>query len=225
MMTPAQRRVWRTDVFGHPDLSPAVKLVLLALETYADYPAGTNARPGVKNLTEMCGLKTRIVEEALALGRQLKLIDQTSRANPKAGLAACYCLLSTRATVQVETDSTRATVRVDTPTNTDFNPHESAFLPARNELSTRTTVQPTNPEHQSSNTNGLSPQPGTSPGLRGQSTDKTTESADRQPANRKPPSWIRGPFGPRCRAHGHHKVAPADCERCRDAGVAAKESA
>lgn len=50
---------------------------------------------------------------------------------------------------------------------------------------------------------------------------------ERPPPEPKPPapSWIHGTYGPRCPRHGHLKVAPADCDRCRDAANAAKESA
>lgn len=154
-MNKQQRREWRAQVFGHAELTPAQKLVLLALEGYADYPAGTNARPGVAALAGMCGLKTRAVEGALQSGRQLKLIEQTSRANPIRGLAAVYQLLTPRADGG---DSTRVSMRIEG----DVNPHEGAdrngIQPARNEIqparnsdSTRTSVQPTNP-YQSINT-------------------------------------------------------------------------
>jgi hypothetical protein len=142
-MNREQRRHWRQYVFGCPDLTLAERFVLLALETFADYPAGTNARPGVTALAEMCGLKTRAVEGALHHGRRLKLIDQTDRANPKLGLAATYRLLplpiSTRTTMQVETD---------------FNPHETHFNPHETGVSTRTPVQPTNRDDQSTTPKG-----------------------------------------------------------------------
>lgn len=148
-MNKQQRREWRADVLGHSELTPAQKLVLLGLETFADYPEGTNARPGVAALAEQCRLKPRAVEGALQLGRELKLIQQTARANPKRGHAAVYRLLSTRTTVQIEDD---------------FNPHDGAdgtgvlparneFQPARNGVSTRTSVQPTNPITPIHNTN------------------------------------------------------------------------
>ena len=140
-MNRAQRREWRRYMFGCPDLTTAQRLVLLALETFADFPDGTNAHPGVAVLAEMCGLKTRAVEAALHHGRRLKLIERTARANPKAGKAAAYRLLpppiSTRTSVQVETD---------------FNPHETRFNPHENVVSTRTSVQPTNKELPSQNT-------------------------------------------------------------------------
>jgi hypothetical protein len=130
-MNRAERREWRRHVFGRADLTAAHKLVLLALETFADYPVGTNARPGMARLAEMCGLGNRVVDGALHHGRRLGLIEQTARANPKAGRAAVYRLVSTRTSVHVETD---------------FNPHEPTFQPAQNDVSTRTSVRPTNPD-------------------------------------------------------------------------------
>ena len=140
-MNRSQRREWRVRVFGHPELTLAHKLVLLALETYADYPEGTNARPGVTNLATMCGLGMRVVEGALQRGRRLGLIEQTGRANPKRGLAASYQLVSTRTTVQIEDASSCTSVRVEDA----FQPAQDEFQPARNGHSTRTLVQPTNP--------------------------------------------------------------------------------
>jgi hypothetical protein len=103
-----ERREWRRHVFGHADLTHGQRLVLLALEGFADYPAGTNARPGVVALAEMCGFGERVVKSALKRGRRLKLIEQTARANPKLGLAAVYRLLpapvSRCTSVHVETD-------------------------------------------------------------------------------------------------------------------------
>jgi hypothetical protein len=171
---------------GEPDLTLAHKLVLLALETFADYPSGTNAYPGVTRLAETCRLRARAVEAALHQGRGLGLIEQTSRANPKRGLAASYRLVSTRTDGRVDDAmSTRASVRVDedlaekqtnvgatlnapssgnnemsarttlghppdvsirTPVRADrFQSAQNQFQPARNDVSIRTSVQPTKP--------------------------------------------------------------------------------
>jgi hypothetical protein len=128
-------------VFGCPDLTLAERFVLLALETFADYPDGANAHPGITVLAEMCRLKERVVRYALDRSCVLKLIDQTDRANPKAGHAATYRLLpppvSTGTTVPLETDFNRH--------ETDFNRHETG-------VSTGTPVPPTNKE-----TNPLTP--------------------------------------------------------------------
>ncbi len=133
-MNKAQRKDWRQYVFGCAELTPAERLVLLALEGFADYPQGTNAYPGVKKLADICALKHRVVEYALARGRDLNLIRQTARANPKRNQAAVYRLVPAPV-------STRTSVRVEE----DFNPHETEFQSARTDVSTRTSVQPTNP--------------------------------------------------------------------------------
>ncbi len=148
-----QRRHWRLDVFS-ADMTAAQKVILLALETFADFPAGTNARPGIAALAKMCGLGTRVVDSALAEGQRRGFIEQTARANPKRGLAAVYRLLSTRTSVRTEQDSTRTSVR----TESGFNPHETTFQSAQNDVSIRTGSD-FNPHerarHQSSNTNPI----------------------------------------------------------------------
>lgn len=149
-MTPEQRRAWRRRVFAESELTAAQKLILLALETFADYPEGTNARPGVAILAEMCSLKTRVVEAALHEGRRLDLIERTARANPKRGQAACYRLVSTRTDMHVETGSTRTDMRIES----GFQPARNEFQPARNGVSTRTLMQPTNPSTPIQNTEG-----------------------------------------------------------------------
>lgn len=213
---------WRRRVIAMPkgDLSPSQKLVLLMLETFADYRDGTNAHPGIQVLADMCGLTTNAVGPALRHGRDLNLIERTEVANRGGGKADVYRLILTPTAVGVTPLLTPTAIGVSAA---DYPNGDDAITPtATTRLPQRPLVPPTQDQL---NINGLSPQPGTSPGLRDRSTDETTDSADRQSANRKPPSWIRGPFGPRCRAHGHHKVAPADCDRCQDAAVAAKESA
>ena len=82
-MTGAQWHQWTRWVLGSDSLTDAQKLVLLALQTFADYPAGTNARPGVATMAVACGLKERAVRYALEAGERLKLIEQTGPANPK----------------------------------------------------------------------------------------------------------------------------------------------
>ena len=56
---PYDSAAWRRHVIGLPkaDLSPDQKLVHLALETFADYGDGTNARPGIQALAE-CATST-----------------------------------------------------------------------------------------------------------------------------------------------------------------------
>jgi hypothetical protein len=92
-VTPEQRRQWVRVVLGHEDLTSAHKVVLMALETYADYRDGTNARPGEVNLARVSGLGVRAVRYALERGQQLGLIERTSAANSRAGLAAVYRLV------------------------------------------------------------------------------------------------------------------------------------
>lgn len=59
---------------------------------------------------------------------------------------------------------------------------------------------------------------------------KTAEPAPpvhREPLPKpEPPAWVPGPDGqPRCRRHGHLPTAPTGCIQCRNAAVAAEESA
>lgn len=107
-MNREQRREWRRFVFSCSDLTVGQRLVLLALETFADFPEGTNAHPGNGLLAEWCGFGTTEVENALRQGRKLALIEKTARQNPKRGLAAVYRLLpvsfSTPTIKQLETD-------------------------------------------------------------------------------------------------------------------------
>ncbi|WP_100459595.1 helix-turn-helix domain-containing protein [Mycobacteroides abscessus] len=77
-MTPEQRRDWRDYVLGAKTLTLAQRIVLLALETFADYADGTNARPGIEGLMRKCGLTERAVETALKRGRELGLIQRTA---------------------------------------------------------------------------------------------------------------------------------------------------
>lgn len=204
-MTPDQRRAWRREVFAESGLTAAQKLVLLALETFADYQDGTNARPGVAVLAEMCGLGISAVEKALRQGRELGFIEQTLRANPKRGLASTYRLLSTRTDVRTETVSTRTSERVEDT----FNPYESAFQPVREGISTRTYVQPTSSRTPLHNTEeGLRP-PGTSPDA---PPPRPPSPQLQQSANSK---------RPRCARHAHiaddSKVPPCpDCKRKRE---------
>ncbi|MFN3005120.1 hypothetical protein [Mycolicibacterium wolinskyi] len=83
---------------GRKELTAAQKTVLVALETYADYRDGTNAHPGQSNLAEMCSLTTRAVQDALARGIELGLIECTAPANPRASRAAVYRLVFAEST-------------------------------------------------------------------------------------------------------------------------------
>lgn len=217
-MTPEQRRAWRRRVFAfaNADLRPAQKIVLLALETFADYPAGTNARPGINNLAAMCALDERTARYALKAGEQLRLIERTGRANPKRGLAAVYRLLpqsvSTGPSDPLDEVSTGSTG----PLEPTFNRIERAFLPDQIDVSTGPLDPPTNPYQLNNHQESALSKSGTS--LRPQrAVDPTTHpAAHSQPANRKPPSFVRGPYGPRCRRHPHLESPPADCTRCQE---------
>jgi hypothetical protein len=129
-----QRRQWRRHVYGCTELTTGQRLVLLALSDFSDWPAGTNARPGVDLLAEICGLKPRAVKGALDAARKLKLIERTGRANPKRHLAAIYRLL-------LPTISRCTTVHVEP----DFKVHGETVQGARPDHSRCTTVHPTYP--------------------------------------------------------------------------------
>ncbi|SHX09261.1 helix-turn-helix domain-containing protein [Mycobacteroides abscessus] len=94
MLTFEDRRKWTRLVLRMPsaELSASCKTVLLALESYADYRDGTGAHPGEENLSKAADVNVRTVRRALATGRALGLIEQTSAANSKAGKAAEYSL-------------------------------------------------------------------------------------------------------------------------------------
>lgn len=94
MLTFENRRKWTRLVLRMPsaELSASCKTVLLALESYADYRDGTGAHPGEENLSKAADVNVRTVRRALATGRALGLIEQTSAANSKAGKAAEYSL-------------------------------------------------------------------------------------------------------------------------------------
>lgn len=222
-MTPEQRREWRKTVFGfaNPDLKHAHKVVLLALETFADYPEGTNARPGVDRLAEWCSVNESTVRRAIEAGQQLGLIEQTARANPKRNLAAVYRLLpQIVSTVHASTLDDISTVHastLDTPIAPTFNRAQSAFLPGRNAVSTVHACTPTN-THQTNNHQGNRlRQSGTSLGPLDRPGEVATDpTAHQQPANGQAPPFIDGPFGRRCRRHAHLPKRPDDCNRCQE---------
>lgn len=157
-MGPEERRHWVRMVLRCPDLTPAAKTVLIALETFANFRDGTNAHPGEEKLAAMTGgLTIRAVQSAMNKARALKLIDRTAPANPKAGKAAVWRLTfppgddsSTRMDVPVEHDSTRTHMPVETPSTRTHVPVETANTGTsvrqyRNahDVSTRTYVPPT----------------------------------------------------------------------------------
>lgn len=147
-MSPEQRRLWVRLVLRFPraDLSAAQKTVLIALETYADYRDGANAHPGEENLAVDTGITARAVRDAIKRGRDLGLIEQTHRENPKAGLAAVYRLtlptdytVSTGTAVPVDNSTTGTAVPVETATTgTAVHHHRNGHV-----ISTGTAVPPT----------------------------------------------------------------------------------
>lgn len=69
----------------------AVKHVLLALSTWADYEAGGNARPGVDRLVKSTNLSPQVVRWALQTGRTLGWVKRTSH-KPGTRYADVYAL-------------------------------------------------------------------------------------------------------------------------------------
>lgn len=206
-MTPEERREWRRRVFssGPDDLTMAQKVVLLALETFADYGTGANARPGESTLAEMCRLTPRAVRAALAQGQRLGLIERTSPANPKRGLAAVYRLATTGTAVPVETLATTGTaVPVEAPNS------GTAMHQYRNghDTTTGTAVPPTVPrpfqdrEARAPDADAETFKP--PPHLNG-STPRTFE----EPAN------SNAAHAPRCVRH-RHIINDRDVPRCPD---------
>lgn len=78
-MNRGERTLWRKHVMSCGDLKPTHRLVLLALETFANYSDGTGARPGVALLAAKSGLAERTVQYALESGRIVGLIQRTAR--------------------------------------------------------------------------------------------------------------------------------------------------
>lgn len=208
-MTPEQRRSWRRRVFAEPELTAAQKVVLLALETFADYHEGTNARPGVETLALMCQIDERTARFALKAGRRLNLIEQTGRANPKRGLAAVYRLLpqavSTGSHDPLEVHSTGSS----DPLENGFNRIKSSLLPDQNVVSTGSLDPPTSSRPTQDQGSEL-PKAGTSPE---ESVGDSLSQPNYVPSNGK---------RPRCGRHAHI-TADADvprCPDCRDARLA-----
>ncbi|MEH3129155.1 MAG: hypothetical protein PGN27_04240 [Mycolicibacterium neoaurum] len=85
------RYEWLERVLGHCDLTATQKLVLIALWACTD-DLGANARPGTQALARLCRVGSRAVDGALAAGRRLELLEQTSRANPRRRQMAEYRL-------------------------------------------------------------------------------------------------------------------------------------
>ena len=210
-MTPEQRRQWRAEIFTNDALTAAQKLVLLALETFADYRDGTNARPGEATLAAMCGLSPRAVRSALRQGKQLRLIERTGSANSRRGLADVYRLATTGTTVPVISATTGTTV----PVNNSHDRNGSTPRPERIDTTTGTAVPTTFPGPSQDLGKELR-KPGTSPDDLPQN-DIDTPAPLAQSANSNTHAK-----GPRCAKHAHI-VENADvpfCPGCRDVRLA-----
>ncbi|MDQ1306115.1 MAG: hypothetical protein QG671_1947 [Actinomycetota bacterium] len=180
-MNAEQRRQWRRHVYGCTELTTGQRLVLLALSDFSDWPAGTNARPGVDLLAEICGLKPRAVKGALDAARKLKLIERTGRANPKRHLAAVYRLL--RPTI-----SRCTTVHVEP----DFKVHGETVQGARPDHSRCTTVHPTYPYQSLPRESAADADD--SPSLPAAIPDEETTRSE--PVDSEPPRYCRNhPYG------------------------------
>ncbi|MDM2171558.1 helix-turn-helix domain-containing protein [Mycobacteroides abscessus] len=211
-MTPEQRRDWRDYVLGAKTLTLAQRIVLLALETFADYADGTNARPGIEGLRRKCGLTERAVETALKRGRELGLIQRT--ANGFKRHAAVYRLVPIANTPHGgagqngDTPHGRAGQNSQSPHSgagqRSDSPHGGASL-------TRTAVPPT--------TSG----PHQKRGLR----HGGTELGDPDAYAINPASGLRqsangNAAGTRCAKHAHIPDDEWMPENCRDCGARRK---
>lgn len=207
-VTPEQRRDWRDYVLGAKALTLAQRVVLLALETFADYRDGTNARPGIERLTRKCGLTDRAVETALKRGRELGLIQRT--ANGFKGHAAVYRLVPApdsphrHAGQNGDCPHGGAGQHADSPQGGAGqqidSPHGGASL-------TRTAVPPT--------TSG----PHQKRGLRHGGTELDDPDAyGIDPARQERQSAKGNATTTRCAKHAHHPHDAWVGENCRDCG-------
>ena len=150
---------WRRCVIGMPDLTPVRKLVLLALETFADYRDGSNAHPGIEALAAMCNLTARAVRDALNSGRDLGLIERTELANRRRGKSDVYRLLSTGTVIPPEVRSTGTAVPPES--SVWGNRHVDSGGTATSILGEPPFPPPTQAPTQAPR--GESPEPGTAP--------------------------------------------------------------
>lgn len=211
-VTPEQRRDWRDYVLGAEALTLAQRIVLLALETFADYGDGTNARPGIERLVQKCGLTERAVETALKRGRELGLILRT--ANGFKRHAAVYRLVPIP-----DTPHSGAGQQADTPHGgagqNSHSPHGGAGQrsdsPHGGASLTRTAVPPT--------TSG----PHQKRGLRDGGTELDGPDAYAiNPANGQPRSANGNGLGTRCAKHAHIAHDSWVSENCRDCAARRK---
>lgn len=196
-----------------PELTAAQKVVLLALETFADYPGGTNARPGVDTLASMCGLDERTVRFALKAGQRLNLIEQTARANPKRGFAAVYRLLPPGVSTGSEDPLESASSGSCDPVDTRFNRIGMSFLPDQNVVSTGSQDPPTN-------TRPIQDQ-GERVRKSGRSPDEPRTPAPASPLQQSANGKSIHPR-PRCARHAHiaDESSVPPCPACRDLRLA-----
>ncbi|WP_078324538.1 MarR family winged helix-turn-helix transcriptional regulator [Mycobacteroides salmoniphilum] len=211
-MTPEQRRDWRDYVLGAEALTLAQRVVLLALETFADYRDGTNARPGIDRLMQKCRLTDRAVEKALKRGRDMGLIHRT--ANGSGRRAAVYRLVpvlnspNSGSGQDGNSPNGGSGLRPDSPNSGSGNdgnsPNVGSSLP-------RTAVPPTTPG------------PHKRRGLRNGGTALDDPDAYAiNPASREQQSANGNAPTTRCAKHAH---IPADAwvgENCRDCGALRK---
>ncbi len=204
-MNAEQRRQWRRHVFGCPELTAAQRLVLLALEGFADYPAGTNAHPGIGQLAGICRMEQRAVKRALTRARELKLIEQTARANPKRGYAAVHRIVSQHIS--------RCTA---SHLESDFKVTPGTFQGDSEDVSRWPAVPPTNPltpnqytERESAATADASHSP-----LISENEIIDGELVDSEPVDSEPPDYCKAhmPYGTAdpctfCAVARHHKDA------------------
>ncbi|MGH3955388.1 MAG: helix-turn-helix domain-containing protein [Mycobacterium sp.] len=200
-MTPEQRRDWRDHVLGASALTLAQRLVLLALETFADYRDGTNARPGIERLVQKCGLTERAVETALKRGRELGLIQRT--ANGFKAHAAVYRLVPIPNSPHSGAGQNSNSPHGGAGKETD-SPHGGASL-------TRRVVPPTTPG------------PHKRRGLRSGGTELDDPDAYAiTPVNREPESANGNTPGTRCAKHAQIPDDEWVPENCRDCGALRK---
>lgn len=120
-MTHDQRGRWVRMVL-RSELPASQRMVLFALETFADWGGGGNAHPGEILLAETAGVDVRTVRRAIAAGVKLGLIEQTRPANPKAHKAAVYRIVVPPVLAAVEPVSTGHHGPVETSTTGHHGP-------------------------------------------------------------------------------------------------------
>lgn len=211
-MTPEQRRDWRDYVLGAETLTLAQRVVLLALETFANYHDGRNARPGMDKLTQKCGLTDRAVEKALKRGRELGLIQRTANGYP--GQKAEYCLVPVPESLNGGTGISGESLNGGSG-NDGNSPHSGTGIsgesPNGEDINARTPVPPT--------TSG----PHQKRGLRDGGTELDDPDAYAiNPVSRGRQSANGNATGTRCAKHAH--IAPDAWvgESCRDCAALRK---